>query len=42
MRLAIEPAALRFRDLSIVYGVQSLPVRLNAVAEPAAALGVGR
>ena len=42
MRLAIEPAALRFRGLSIVYGVQSLPVRLNAVAEPAAALGVGR
>ena len=30
--LAIDPAALRFRDLSIVYGVDSLPVRLKRAA----------
>lgn len=30
MTLAVEPGALRFRDLSIVYGVESLPVRLTA------------
>jgi cytochrome P450 len=27
--LAVEPSELQFRDLSIVYGVDSLPVRLN-------------
>jgi cytochrome P450 len=31
LALAIDPSELRFRDLSIVYGVDSLPVRLNAV-----------
>ena len=30
--LAIDPAALQFRDLSIVYGVHSLPVRLQRAA----------
>jgi cytochrome P450 len=30
MALAVEPGELRFRDLSIVYGVESLPVRLTA------------
>jgi cytochrome P450 len=34
-RLAVDPGALEFRELSIVYGVQSLPVRLHAPA-PAA------
>ncbi|MCP2329164.1 cytochrome P450 [Hamadaea flava] len=29
MRLAVEPAELRFRPASIVYGVESLPVRLG-------------
>jgi cytochrome P450 len=32
MALAVDPGALRFRDLSIVYGVESLPVRLTARA----------
>jgi cytochrome P450 len=32
MALAVDPSELRFRDLSIVYGVQSLPVRLNVAA----------
>ncbi|QDP97601.1 cytochrome P450 [Microlunatus elymi] len=30
MTLAIEPGALQFQELSIVYGLKSLPVRLNA------------
>jgi cytochrome P450 len=30
MRLAADPAELRFRDASIVYGVESLPVHLTA------------
>lgn len=30
LALAVDPSALQFRDLSIVYGVQSLPVRLRA------------
>ena len=34
MRLAIEPSALQFRDLSIVYGVHSLPVQLNTGPAP--------
>jgi cytochrome P450 len=34
-RLAVDPSVLEFRELSIVYGVQSLPVRLHAPA-PAA------
>ncbi|MDT4902572.1 MAG: hypothetical protein QOH52_588 [Pseudonocardiales bacterium] len=34
--LAVEPGALRFRDLSIVYGIQSLPVRLHASTAAAA------
>jgi cytochrome P450 len=29
LELAVEPSELQFRDLSIVYGVKSLPVRLN-------------
>jgi cytochrome P450 len=29
MTLAVDPSELRFRDLSIVYGVDSVPVRLN-------------
>ena len=29
MELAVDPAELRFRGLSIVYGVESVPVRLN-------------
>jgi cytochrome P450 len=29
MELAVSPSDLEFRDLSIVYGVNSLPVRLN-------------
>jgi hypothetical protein len=29
MQLAVPAAALQFRDLSIVYGVQSLPVNLG-------------
>jgi cytochrome P450 len=29
LALAVDPGELRFRDLSIVYGVDSLPVRLN-------------
>ena len=33
LALAIDPSELRFRDLSIVYGVDSLPVRLNDAAE---------
>jgi cytochrome P450 len=32
MALAVDPGALRFRDLSIVYGVDSLPVRLTPPA----------
>jgi len=32
MALAGEPGDLKFRDLSIVYGVHSLPVRLNRAA----------
>jgi cytochrome P450 len=39
MALAVDPGALRFRDLSIVYGVESLPVRLNL---PAVKSGPGR
>jgi cytochrome P450 len=39
MALAVDPSALRFRDLSIVYGVESLPVRLNL---PAVKSGPGR
>ncbi|MGX7681763.1 cytochrome P450 [Jatrophihabitans sp. DSM 45814] len=31
MELAVKPAELQFRDLSIVYGLQSLPVRLAPV-----------
>jgi len=38
MALAIEPGELRFRDLSIVYGLESLPVRLNR-ASPNCAVG---
>lgn len=34
MRLAVDPSALQFRELSIVYGVHSLPVRLNPVEAP--------
>lgn len=33
VQLAIEPSALKFRDLSIVYGLDSLPVRLNLAAQ---------
>ena len=29
MALTVEPSALQFRELSIVYGIESLPVRLN-------------
>ncbi|MPZ95108.1 MAG: cytochrome P450 [Propionibacteriales bacterium] len=29
LQLAVDPANLRFRELSIVYGVESLPVRLR-------------
>jgi hypothetical protein len=29
MRLAVEPADLAFRKLSIVYGVEELPVLLS-------------
>ena len=29
LALAVDPSELRFRDLSIVYGVDALPVRLN-------------
>jgi len=32
MTLALEPGELQFRDLSIVYGVHSLPVRLKRAA----------
>jgi cytochrome P450 len=39
MTLDVEPARLRFRGLSAVYGVESLPVRLGAqvaaASEPA-------
>jgi cytochrome P450 len=35
MTLAVEPGALRFHDLSIVYGLHSLPVRLRQEAAPA-------
>ena len=31
-RLAVDPSALRFRELSIVYGVHELPVRLRTAA----------
>ena len=31
LRLAVEPSALQFHDLSIVYGLKSLPVRLTLV-----------
>lgn len=34
--LAVEPGALQFRDLSIVYGIRSLPVRLHAPTAAAA------
>jgi cytochrome P450 len=33
LSLAVDPSHLRFRDLSIVYGVDALPVRLNIPAE---------
>jgi hypothetical protein len=39
MALAVDPGALRFRDLSIVYGMESLPVRLKL---PATKSGPGR
>lgn len=32
MRIATEPSALAFRSLSIVYGIESLPVRLGPTA----------
>jgi cytochrome P450 len=32
LALAVDPGDLRFRDLSIVYGVDALPVRLNDTA----------
>ena len=32
LALAVDPSQLRFRDLSIVYGVDALPVRLNDAA----------
>lgn len=32
LSLAVEPGDLKFRDLSIVYGVESLPVRLGVAA----------
>ncbi|MDQ1733895.1 MAG: hypothetical protein QOH56_146 [Pseudonocardiales bacterium] len=32
MELAVDPSVLQFRDLSIVYGLDSLPVRLNVAA----------
>lgn len=32
LSLAIEPGELRFRNLSIVHGIESLPVRLGAAA----------
>jgi cytochrome P450 len=32
MTLAVDASELKFRDLSIVYGVESLPVRLGAAA----------
>ena len=32
--LAVDPGELRFRDLSIVYGVQALPVRLWPASDP--------
>lgn len=31
--LAVDPGALKFRELSIVYGVESLPVRLHGAAQ---------
>ncbi len=41
MTLAVEPGALRFRDLSIVYGVDSLPVRLQSSTDLSSAPGSG-
>jgi cytochrome P450 len=35
LELAVPASELQFRDLSIVYGVQSLPVRLNVTAASA-------
>ena len=32
LALAVDPAELKFRDLSIVYGIDALPVRLNHAA----------
>jgi cytochrome P450 len=34
LRLAVRPSDLRFRPLSIVYGIESLPVRLEPPGEP--------
>lgn len=34
--LAVQPGALQFRDLSIVYGIRSLPARLHASTAAAA------
>lgn len=39
MALAVDPGALQFRDLSIVYGVESLPVRLTLRATRSASAG---
>ena len=33
MQLAVDPGELKFRELSIVYGVESLPVRLRGAAQ---------
>ncbi len=33
MELAVDPGELKFRELSIVYGVESLPVRLRGAAQ---------
>lgn len=33
MELAVDPSELKFRELSIVYGVESLPVRLRGAAQ---------
>lgn len=35
LSLAVDPEQLRFRDFSIVYGVESLPVRLHAAGASA-------
>ena len=39
LSLAVAPEQLRFRDFSIVYGVESLPVRLHAAPATAQAAG---